>query len=53
MRLAITGKTNSPNLFELIQILGQGRCVVRLMRFIQMIKHAPKTAAGTTPGPTD
>jgi len=38
MRLAITGRTASPNLFELIQILGKGRCVVRLLRFIQMIK---------------
>ena len=45
MRLAITGKTASPNLFELIEILGKGRCIVRLMRFIQMIKHT-KVAAG-------
>ena len=39
MRLAITGKTSSPNIFELIEIIGKGRCIVRLMRFIQMIKH--------------
>jgi glutamyl-tRNA synthetase len=39
MRLAITGRTFSPNLFELIEILGKGRCIVRLARFIQMIKH--------------
>jgi glutamyl-tRNA synthetase len=45
MRLAITGKSSSPNLFELIEILGKGRCIVRLMRFIQMIKHSkPKEA---------
>ncbi|HJT23192.1 MAG TPA: glutamate--tRNA ligase [bacterium] len=40
MRLAITGKTASPNLFELVEILGKGRCIVRLMRFVQMIKHS-------------
>ncbi len=40
MRLAVTGKTSSPNLFELIEILGKGRCIVRLIRFIQMIKHS-------------
>jgi glutamyl/glutaminyl-tRNA synthetase len=45
MRLAITGKSASPNLFELIEILGKGRCIVRLMRFVQMIKHSkPKEA---------
>ncbi len=44
MRLAITGKTASPNLFELIEILGKGRCIVRLMRFIQMIKHSTVAA---------
>ncbi len=38
MRLAVTGRTMSPNLFELIEILGKGRCIVRLKRFIQMIK---------------
>jgi glutamyl/glutaminyl-tRNA synthetase len=38
MRLAITGRMASPNLFELIEILGKGRCIVRLRRFIQMIK---------------
>ncbi|MGH7739688.1 MAG: glutamate--tRNA ligase [bacterium] len=38
MRLAITGRSNSPNIFELIEILGRGRCVVRLLRFIQTIR---------------
>jgi glutamyl-tRNA synthetase len=38
MRLAITGRPTSPNLFELIEILGKGRCIVRLMRLIQAIK---------------
>jgi glutamyl/glutaminyl-tRNA synthetase len=38
MRLAITGRSASPNLFELIEILGKGRCIVRCLRFIQMIK---------------
>ncbi len=41
MRLAITGRTASPNLFELIEILGKGRCIVRILRFIRMIRNAP------------
>ncbi|HET9869297.1 MAG TPA: glutamate--tRNA ligase, partial [bacterium] len=43
MRLAITGRSNSPNLFELIEILGQGRCVVRLLRLIQTLRMAAGT----------
>lgn len=39
MRLAITGRTHSPNLFELIEILGRGRCIVRLKRFIHWIQE--------------
>ena len=38
LRLAITGRTASPNIFELIEILGRGRCIVRLKRFVQIIK---------------
>jgi hypothetical protein len=34
----------SPNLFELIEILGRGRCVVRLLRLMQMIKGALQPA---------
>jgi len=45
MRLAITGKSASPNLFELIEILGQGRCVVRLLRLIQTIRTNPGGAS--------
>lgn len=41
MRLAITGRTASPNLFELIEIMGKGRCIVRILRFIRMIRSAP------------
>ncbi len=44
MRLAITGRAASPNLFELIEILGKGRCIVRFKRFIQMIKTGTVTA---------
>jgi glutamyl-tRNA synthetase len=44
MRLAITGRTVSPNLFELIEILGRGRCVVRLLRLMKMIKGALQPA---------
>ncbi len=49
VRLAITGRTVSPNLFELIEILGKGRCMVRLRRFIQMIKSVGTTPEGETP----
>ena len=41
LRLAITGRTVSPNLFEVIEILGKGRCIVRLKRFAQMIRTSP------------
>ena len=44
MRLAITGRTVSPNLFELIEILGKGRCLVRLKRFVLLIKAASGNA---------
>ena len=40
MRLAITGRTASPNIFELIEILGKGRCIVRILRFIRMIRNS-------------
>jgi len=48
MRLAVTGRLASPNLFELIEILGKGRCIVRFKRFIQMIKGT--AVAGPTKG---
>jgi glutamyl-tRNA synthetase len=35
MRLALTGRTNSPNLFEIMEILGKDRCIDRLQRFIK------------------
>jgi glutamyl-tRNA synthetase len=40
MRLAITGRSSSPNLFELVEILGRGRCVVRLLRLMKTVKQA-------------
>jgi glutamyl-tRNA synthetase len=46
MRLAITGKSNSPNIFELIEIIGQGRCVVRLLRLIQTIRATSAPPGG-------
>jgi len=49
MRLAITGRTNSPNLFELIEVLGKGRCQVRMRRFIQMIKGTLGTLTPSEP----
>jgi glutamyl-tRNA synthetase len=50
MRLAITGRTASPNLFELIEILGKGRCIVRILRFIRMIRsQVPAVSAAETP----
>ncbi len=52
MRLAITGRAASPNLFELIEILGKGRCLVRCLRFIQMIKaELSKGESVKTPAP--
>ncbi len=46
MRLAITGRTASPNLFELVEILGKGRCIVRLLRFVGMLKKdIPKVSS--------
>ena len=44
MRLAITGRVVSPNLFELVEILGKGRCVVRLLRLLQTVKGALQPA---------
>ncbi len=38
MRLAITGRVNSPNLFEIMEILGKERCVRRFQRFIQAVQ---------------
>ncbi len=38
LRLAVTGRTSSPGIFELVDILGKGRCVVRLKRFIRAVR---------------
>jgi len=40
MRLAITGRTNSPNLFEIIGIIGKDRCLERFQRFLNMIRSS-------------
>jgi len=37
--LAITGRTVSPGMFEIILALGMERCVSRLKRFIQVIRE--------------
>lgn len=39
MRLALTGRTNSPNLFEVIEVLGKERCLNRFQRFLQMLRQ--------------
>jgi len=38
LRLAITGRTNSPNLFEIMEVIGKGRCLDRLQRFLNSIQ---------------
>jgi nondiscriminating glutamyl-tRNA synthetase len=38
MRLAITGRTHSPNLFEIMEVLGKERCIDRLNRFLNSIQ---------------
>jgi glutamyl-tRNA synthetase len=37
MRLAITGRTSSPNLFEIMEILGKDRCLDRFQGFLKSI----------------
>ena len=37
MRLAITGRTSSPNLFEIMETIGKVRCLDRFQRFLNMI----------------
>ncbi len=37
MRLAITGRTHSPNLFEIMETIGKDRCLDRLQRFLNSI----------------
>jgi len=37
MRLAITGRTSSPNLFEIMEILGKDRCLDRFQGFLKLI----------------
>ncbi len=38
IRLAITGRTNSPNIFEIMEILGKDRCIDRFNRFLSGIQ---------------
>jgi glutamyl-tRNA synthetase len=40
MRVAITGRTNSPNLFEIMGIIGKDRCLERFQRFLNMIRSS-------------
>jgi len=41
LRLAITGRTTSPSLFEVIEILGKERCLERIRRFMELIRNNP------------
>jgi glutamyl-tRNA synthetase len=41
LRLAITGRTFSPNIFEVIEILGKSRCLERIHRFTKLIRDNP------------
>lgn len=38
-RLALTGRTATPGLFEIMELLGKERCTVRLKRAIEFIKN--------------
>jgi glutamyl-tRNA synthetase len=38
MRVAITGRTVSPPLFESMEILGKDRCVIRLREAAQILQ---------------
>lgn len=49
LRLAITGRTSSPSLFEVIEILGKERCLERIRRFIQLIRNNPSGLPPVTP----
>jgi glutamyl-tRNA synthetase len=40
MRLAITGRTSSPNLFEIMETIGKDRCLERFQRFLNMIRSS-------------
>ena len=54
LRLAVTGRASSPNIFELIEILGRGRCVVRILRLIQALRKPPvPPAENQPPGPLE
>ncbi len=39
-RLALTGRTFGPGLFELMEVLGKETCIRRLDRFIEKFRHA-------------
>ena len=39
-RLALTGRTATPGLFEVMVLLGQERCLVRMERAIKFIESA-------------
>jgi len=49
LRLAITGRTSSPSLFEVIEILGRERCVERVKRFMRLIQENPAGPAAGQP----
>lgn len=35
LRIALTGRTNTPDLYEIIQIMGKSRVIERLKKYIQ------------------
>lgn len=47
LRVALTGKTVGPGLFELIEVLGKERVLGRLARAITLIESAGSSAAAT------
>jgi glutamyl-tRNA synthetase len=46
VRVALTGKTASPGIFEIITILGPGRVIPRLEKAIRYIEEEPVAAGG-------
>ncbi|MBA3643632.1 MAG: glutamate--tRNA ligase, partial [Chloroflexia bacterium] len=39
IRVAVTGRTQSPGLFETMRVIGQERCQARLARALELLRH--------------
>jgi glutamyl-tRNA synthetase len=47
LRVAVTGKTATPPLFDTMDVLGRGRCLSRLQDALRALRGAPHGAAAT------